>query len=840
MKQRAYRWDTGLRFRVMGLLLFLFSLVIILVSLLSMTFTNVERLQKRAEVTREHVLLMEQVVGNFAELTASTRGFLLTGQEVFIQPYGAARSRLDFALQRLIQSATDDSIQQARLMQISQLVTSWQKEIAEPEIAAKRSGLPDAGKLVSNGSGLNYIEQVRDAGQEYIKTESTRLDEEMDSANAAARTMQRMTWLGFGFASLVALAGFVVFARSVTRATGALASAAERIARGERGVVVESQLDGELQEVAEAFTAMSMTLAAQEEELQAQQEELIAQNEELQAQQDELQTHTQALVLRDSRLSRLHELGEAMIGTLEIDQLANVVLDEYLDLFNGTAGALLLAEEFGNRMTVQAERWLSTELKGKRIAISGPLSRCVETSELVVARFPDTVTHFSAWESQYPVSQEIYAPLVHTGRVLAVVVIAQAEPQAPPTEALALWSVVARQASVAIAAAQNHLEVKRALQLVQEQAAQVEELYAQLEEERDRVATQLEIYLSIVSTMQAGAWLTDTGGNLLVVNDTFRKFFGALPVDASLEDVLPQIAGALNAGDPFPEAVRLLVQGRDGSAEGTIRLKTGYVLQWSSAPVGAGGNFIGRLFTFQDVTELAELDRLKSEFVSTVSHELRTPLTSIMGYLSLVINGQVGPILPEQREFLEVVARNTTRLSMLINDLLDIQRIESGRSPLQLRPISLAGAVRQATETFRVTAEQKGLSFILDLPENSGPMVSADPDRLAQITSNLISNAVKYTPEGSVRVTVRQVGNRAALTVEDTGIGISPADQERVFEKFFRCENRYARDAGGTGLGLSIVKALVEEHGGEISLHSSPGKGSRFTVTFPELTSQLT
>jgi len=486
-------------------------------------------------------------------------------------------------------------------------------------------------------------------------------------------------------------------------------------------------------------------------------------------------------------------------------------------------------------MTVQTERWLSPGWRGRTVPVSGPLARCANRSEVVVARYPDTISRVTAWQTELPVIQEIYVPLVHTGRVLAVVVVACMEPTPVRPEAEALWSGIARQASTALAAAMKHLEVSYAFQTLQEQAAQVEELNAQLESERDRAAAQLDIYLSIVSTMKAGAWLTDTGGNLLVVNSTFRQFFGEVPGDGDLETVLATITNRLAESDPFPAAVRSLVQSRDRSGEGSIRLQNGYVLQWSSAPVGREHDLVGRLFTFQDVTELAELDRMKSEFVNTVSHELRTPLTSIMGYLSLIMHEQVGPIQPQQKEFLEVVLRNTSRLANLINDVLDIQRIESGRNPLQRKPVSLPRIIQQAADTFRMAAEQKGLSFKVTLPKDDIAPVSGDPERLMQIVSNLLSNAVKYTPEGSVKVSVAGTADSVRLIVEDTGVGISAAEQQRVFEKFYRGENKYAREAGGTGLGLCIVKELVEEHGGKIKLESDPGKGTRFTVTFPTI-----
>ncbi|MFZ5814232.1 MAG: ATP-binding protein [Bacillota bacterium] len=834
MRRPTYRWDTGLRVRVLGLVVFLLSLLVGLGGVLSFSLAQVNLLQQKAEHTRERMLLMEQATSTYTEIVSALRGYLLTGQDEFFAPYSPANVRLDQTLQQLAHEAADDPAQLNRVTLVRELVRTWREQVADPEIALKRSGSPEAGRLVAT-SGLNYIEEIRKVGAEYVRWESDRLKVEVANAHQAAEQVKVVTWLGVGVAAVLALGGFLVFARGVTRSTSALAEAAHRIARGERGVVLEAPLDGELQEVAEAFGTMSLTLAEQEQRLQEQQEQLMAQNEELLAQQESLQSHAAALEQQERRLSRLHKLSSTIIGSIEIEPLSNLILDEFLDLFGGSAGALLLADEYSDRMLVQAERWLSPRLKGTYLHPSGALARCAQKHEVVVAHYPDTLTRLCVWETEVPVVQEVYVPLVHTGRVIGAVTIAFSEAKPVRDEASALWESVAGQASIALSAAYNHLEVKRAFLSLQEQAAQIEMLNAQLEEERDRAAAQLDIYLSIVSTMRAGAWLCDTGGHLLVVNTTFREFFGEVQEDAPAEAMLAQIGAFLPNGDPFLETARNLIHARDAVAEGRIRLSNGYVLQWSSAPVGRGQSRVGRLFTFQDVTELAELDRLKSEFVNTVSHELRTPLTSIMGYLSLILAETVGPLQEPQREFLNVVQRNTTRLANLIDDLLDIQRIESGRTPLQRTQVCLPRVVQQVAETFRVQAEQKGLKFVVKATPGDFPLISADPDRLTQIASNLVSNAVKYTQKGQVKVSVQKGRKSVDLVVEDTGIGIAAADQKRIFEKFYRAEHPYVREVGGTGLGLPIVKTMVEEHGGEIRVESEPGKGSKFTVSFPLL-----
>ncbi|HYG60182.1 MAG TPA: ATP-binding protein [Symbiobacteriaceae bacterium] len=832
MKPRRYRWDQGFRVRVFGLLLVLLAVIVALGGAVFITFDHLNTLKDRAEQTQVRVLRMEQATGTFSEMTSSLRGYLLTGQEQFLQPYWSAKARMGALLNELNTAAQYDSAQLSRVHEVAQLVQTWQTNVAEVEIANMRSGKADAGTLVTAGTGLNYIQEIRNSADAYITQEQGRLRAEQDSVSNATANVRVVIIAGVLIAAGLALSGFIVLARSIMRSTGALAAAAEKIARGERGVVVEARLDGELQEVAEAFSAMSVTLSAQEEELQAQQEELIAQNEELLAQQDELQARTEALEEQDRRMSRLNAISQRLIGSINLTQVSTLILDEYLDLFGASAGLLLVAEEHSDHLSVQAERWLSPQWRNARLAPAGPLARCIETGQLVTGRFPDTAHKIDVWYGEISVAQEMYLPLIHASRVVGVAVLAFATAADAPEEAMALWNPVARQAAVALAAAMSYQEVRRALVALQEQAAQVEELNAQLEEERDRTSAQLDIYLSIVSTMRPGAWLTDTAGNLLVCNATFQEFFGDLPDNARLDFVLTQMARQLPTGEPFLGAVRSLILSADRAGGGTIQLNNGYVLQWSSSPVGHGHGLVGHLFTFQDVTELAKLDRLKSEFVNTVSHELRTPLTSIMGYLSLVMNEQVGRLEPQQKEFLAVVKRNTDRLSNLINDLLDVQRIEAGRMPLQCKPVQLSDVVSHVAETFRVQAEQKGLQFQVEVDPNM-PLISADPDRLTQIAANLVSNAVKYTKEGRVRVRVAQSDTSVCLMVEDTGVGIALADQKRIFEKFFRAENKYAREAGGTGLGLSIVKMLVEEHGGHIKVESETGKGSKFTVSFP-------
>jgi DNA-binding response OmpR family regulator/two-component sensor histidine kinase len=224
---------------------------------------------------------------------------------------------------------------------------------------------------------------------------------------------------------------------------------------------------------------------------------------------------------------------------------------------------------------------------------------------------------------------------------------------------------------------------------------------------------------------------------------------------------------------------------------------------------------------------------MKDEFVSLVSHELRTPLTSIKGYVDLLIDGDAGEVTEEQKEFLDIVKSNSDRLVMLVNDLLDVSRIEAGRINLRLQPVDLAGSIDEVAASLQPLIEQKGQSLKLELPEDL-PQVMADRDRVVQIMTNLLSNAHKYTLEGgAVTVRAHDGENEVQVEVSDTGVGMTSDDLDKLFAKFFRAQNPATQNVSGTGLGLNIVRSLVEKQGGRIWVTSEPMKGSTFSFTIP-------
>jgi CheY-like chemotaxis protein/two-component sensor histidine kinase len=251
------------------------------------------------------------------------------------------------------------------------------------------------------------------------------------------------------------------------------------------------------------------------------------------------------------------------------------------------------------------------------------------------------------------------------------------------------------------------------------------------------------------------------------------------------------------------------------------------------APVIRQGNFEGMVAVFRDITKDVEVDRLKSEFVSMVSHELRTPMTSIKGYIDLLHSGMTGPINDTQKQFLQTVKDNTDRLTVLLNDLLEINRLDTGELNLALESVDSVDVANQVIADLAPRAAQKHHQLSITAPTVL-PAVRADPVRLAQILTNLVSNAINYTPDGGrIALDAKVEGDLLHMHVIDNGIGIPVQDQDKVFSRFYRADHPLVQAHSGTGLGLFIVRSLVQLHGGEMWFETQEGHGSTFSFSLP-------
>jgi signal transduction histidine kinase len=231
--------------------------------------------------------------------------------------------------------------------------------------------------------------------------------------------------------------------------------------------------------------------------------------------------------------------------------------------------------------------------------------------------------------------------------------------------------------------------------------------------------------------------------------------------------------------------------------------------------------------------KIKEIDKEKDEFISMAAHELRAPLTAIKGYLSMIVEGDTGEVSAKTRGFVADALSVNERLVRLVNNMLNVSRIEQGKLAFQMDNLHLARAARGAFDTFRAEAERKGLEFSLEIPEKISDEVYVDPDKIDEVIANLVSNAVKFTSKGFAKIKLSNPQEKVVrLEVIDSGPGISAEEQKKLFRKFYRVESTSGKTIG-TGLGLYICKLLVEKFNGKIGLISSEGQGSTFWFELP-------
>ena len=317
--------------------------------------------------------------------------------------------------------------------------------------------------------------------------------------------------------------------------------------------------------------------------------------------------------------------------------------------------------------------------------------------------------------------------------------------------------------------------------------------------------------------------VTDASNRLILANPAAGQVFG-VTIRRGERPSLEQTIQVKALND-----LLITAAGEKRSAE--IRMPDGKTYLAMASAMTADGRTAGRVCILRDVTQLKEIDTLKSDFVSTVSHDLRSPLTLMRGYASMM--EMTGELNEQHKNYSRMIVQGVDNMAKLVNNLLDLGRIDFGVG-LQVEQVPILDIVERVTSSLQLLATQKKISLGVEIPHDLPHAVEADQALLHQAVYNLVENALKYTPEGGV-VTIHLECTPATLTfaIEDSGIGIPKSDLPRLFEKFYRGTNREALAQRGTGLGLAIVKSIAERHGGKVWVESELGKGSTFFLLIP-------
>jgi PAS domain S-box-containing protein len=544
---------------------------------------------------------------------------------------------------------------------------------------------------------------------------------------------------------------------------------------------------------------------------------------------------TAALEREHQRAETLLRISTELVVSLDLEQVLTRALQLVNEAIGADQAAIVLLDPQTQHLVYRASLERDAPLpKGGRSlpfhAGEGLAGWVIEQRQSVI--LPD-LEKDPRWVHLYPDEPMRYrsalaVPLMVGADALGALLLLAQDPSVFNPDQLRLASAAANQ----VAAAINNAELYR---LIRDQADRLGDLVRSQQVESRKSRAMLE-------AIADGVMVTDEEQKIVLFNEAAARL-----LSLSRDQVIGRPAGEFiglfgKAGRPWQERLRkwrtepAQIGGGEFLAE-RITLDSGRVLSVHLAPVASGEEFIGTVAVFRDITQEVEIDRLKSEFVATVSHELRTPMTAIRGYAEMLMMDAVGPLNVEQRRFLRIVKENSDRLELLVSDLLDISRMESGQIRLNLDVVELPDLLEEAAESLRRMSaqEEKPMEIILDV-EADLPSIQADHARVAEILHNLSENAFLYSPSGGM-VTLRAFSQPDGIhfDVSDTGIGIAPAEQERIFERFYRGENPTVMATPGTGLGLPITRRLVEMHGGTITVESQglPGKGSTFHVMLP-------
>jgi len=346
---------------------------------------------------------------------------------------------------------------------------------------------------------------------------------------------------------------------------------------------------------------------------------------------------------------------------------------------------------------------------------------------------------------------------------------------------------------------------------------EVRSLRTEFREERKTLVDKIQLLEDILDSLEVGVLVCDENYRVISANRAAKEMFDSTEAERSLLEFT------------MSNELRALAErahGAQQAVEEKIELSHPRSRQVVVRARPCASDRL--LLALTDVSELARLERVRSDFVANVSHELRTPLASIKA-LAETIAEEASMERDEINHHLRRIIDEVDRLTALSNDLLTLSEAES--KPSRKVQVNLSQVAREIGEQYRPQAERKGLSYTLHIQDNV--VVPLDRDQIVQVLANLLSNAIRYTRSGAVSVTLSSRDGTAILQVKDTGIGISREDLPRIFERFYRVDKARSRETGGTGLGLSIVRHIVNAHGGEVSVESAIGSGSTFTVRLP-------
>ena len=542
---------------------------------------------------------------------------------------------------------------------------------------------------------------------------------------------------------------------------------------------------------------------------------------------------TEELSQERDRLNFLFRITTSLTASLDIEQVLTRALEMIAEAVGAEMGVILGVDSISNNLIYRATFGIDPALVPDHMATfmqnEGLAGWVVQSQRsVIVADVQDDARWLHQTAFDDAPRSAIAAMLEANEDILGVIMLYHHLPGRFNDDHLRLVTAAAGQ----IATAMNNADLYG---LIREQAERLGLMVRREQVEATKNA-------SIVESIGDGVMVTDQSGEIVQFNTAAERVLAMTRRDV-IGRRITELSGLYGAsgGERWLETLQEWMNDPASHKPGDVlqeqlRLENDRVVSVVLSPVNMGDQFLGTVSIFRDITRETEVDRMKSEFVATVSHELRTPMTSIKGYADLLLMGGAGAISDPQQRFLNIIKTNADRLSELVNDLLDISRIDRGTINLSFQLLDVSEVISTTLSHLngRVANDHKDMTIIADIMPGL-PLINGDFDKLVQIMNNVADNAFNYTYAGGA-VTLRAYieGEYVVMSVTDTGVGIPEENQARVFERFFRDEsNLLVMETSGTGLGLAIVQDYVKMHKGQIDFTSEIGQGTTFYVRLP-------
>jgi PAS domain S-box-containing protein len=550
---------------------------------------------------------------------------------------------------------------------------------------------------------------------------------------------------------------------------------------------------------------------------------------------DRVEERTVELAQEQRRLSTLYDLAsEISAATLDLDRVLNRTLEAVSAAIGATSAIVLAIDDISDMLYVIAQRGLDVDDESERLELrqnEGLAGWVIQNRRSVLINDVQNDPRWITISDRDRGPRSAMASLLESAEdVHGVLMFYNTAPDAFNNDHLRLVNA----ASLQLANAMNNAEL---YSLIRDQAERLAAILRTEQIESTKTS-------AILNSVADGVMYANEKGIVRVFNNTAETILG-LSSDKVLNQHIHELTGIYGGRESgWMSAIENWMadptqQSPSDFVEVTLKLDDGRVINVRLSPVQMGDQFLGTVSVFRDVTREVEVDRLKSEFVATVSHELRTPMTSIKGYADLLLLGAAGEMSEAQQRFLQTIKQNADRLSILVNDLLEVSRIDQGQMQLRFSPIDVAEVVQNVCAHLagRIKEGHKNIEIKADVADDLPPILG-DFDRVIQILQNIADNAFNYSPDnGSIFIGAQYspTNESVTLSIRDEGIGIPEAIHGRIFERFFRGDehSELVMDTPGTGLGLAIVKELVTMHNGEIWFESELNEGTTFFIELP-------